>query len=154
MKKLILFTFLGLAFFNLSSCNNDDNNDNVTIDKHKKLKGVWKLIKDVEQDGATGNASVTRSPNSCTAKSTYEFNGTHFITKYFSFVDDVCEQTSESSRAYTFDEKNDLLMYETRDEPIYIQKLTDTELELITHITHLNSDDVEDKIIVYYEKIQ
>ncbi|WP_010177849.1 lipocalin-like domain-containing protein [Aquimarina agarilytica] len=74
----IVLLFIGvLMFFNLTSCDNDDDNNIVAVDP-EEIIGKWKLV-GVSKDGVDKELS----PTSCAAKEFYTFSEKGYMLERF-----------------------------------------------------------------------
>lgn len=153
MKKIFLIAVIGFSFLNLSSCRDNNNTENEELD-NSAIIGTWSLKKSIDHNGINGNPMVTMSPNSCTAQSTYQYGENNYFITYYDYENGQCQITSESERTYTYDSTTKILKIGDSDKELIVQKLTDTELEIIIQIHDLNDDGVNDKIVNYYSRVQ
>ncbi|REC53731.1 hypothetical protein DRF62_12265 [Chryseobacterium piscium] len=154
MKKNFLLAFATLLL--LSSCGNDDNENNQNV--IKPIVGSWKMSKTMMISGAN-NAILQSSPVSgCEALNTFEFGQNQsFSIKYYTKNNMECITDGFDTGTYQYSENSKMLTFTYSDsmvKSVVVYSIDSAEIMTVDHIEDYNDDGVNDTSVILFKKQQ
>ena len=154
MKKNFLLAFA--TIFLLTSCGNDDNENNQN--GIKPIVGTWKMSKTMIISGS--NNTILRSTHitGCEAQNTFEFGqNQNFSIKYYTKNNIECIADGFDIGTYQYSENSKMLTFTYSDsvvESAVVHSLSTTEMMTVDHIEDYNDDGVNDTSVIVFKKQQ
>ncbi|MDY0932021.1 lipocalin family protein [Chryseobacterium sp. CFBP8996] len=154
MKKNFLLAFA--TIFLLTSCGNDDNENNQNA--IKPIVGNWKMSRTMMISGSN-NAILRSSPVSgCEALNTFEFGQNQsFSIKYYTKNNMECIADGFDTGTYQYSENSKMLTFTYSDsmvESSVVHSLNSIEMMTVDHIEDYNDDGVNDTSVILFKKQQ